>query len=195
MKQQISLSQYRAIDLTILTVFMVIAQCLIHFAASVWFPEQIYVVSPVAVITALVMMRWGPWAAVSAAVGGIAYTLFAGGSGDQMAIYGVGNLLSMGALVMVKLAGKERIRENVVYSLGFALCVQVLMLLGRAVVAALLGYGPDACLGFITTDTLSILFTLCGVWVVRRMDGLFEDQIQYLLRVQKEQTVEGREQL
>lgn len=195
MKRQISLSQYRNIDLIILAVILGVIQVMIHYAASVWFADQLYVVSPVAIVTALVMMRWGAWAAIHAMLGGIVYTAVAGGSVQQYLIYGIGNLLSLLALVMFRLLGKERIRENVIYSLAFGFVVQVLMLLGRAAIAAVLGFEWAACLGFITTDFLSVLLTLCGIWAVRRMDGLFEDQLQYLLRIQSEQSTEGREQL
>ena len=73
------------------------------------------------------------------------------------------------------------------------MCVQILMWLGRAAAACLLGFAPAACIGFITTDILSGLFTLVIVWVSRRVEGLFEDQKNYLLRIQKEQQVERGE--
>jgi len=110
MNRQISFGQYRAIDLSILSVLLVICQFLTHLATSFWFPEQL------------------------------------------------------------------------------------LMQLGRAALAAALGFPGAACLGFITTDILSILFTVFIVWTVRRIEGLFEDQKNYLLRIQKEQQVERGEQ-
>lgn len=187
--------QYRNMDLTMLAVILAVTQVLIHYAASVWYSDQLYVVSPVAIVTALVMMRWGPWSGIHAVLGGVVFTAAAGGSVQQYLIYGIGNLFSMLALLMIHLMGKDKIRENVVFSLGFGALVQLLMLLGRAAVAAVLGYGWSACLSFIMTDLLSVLLTLCAMLAVRRMDGLFEDQIQYLLRLQSEQSTEGREQL
>lgn len=195
MKRRISVSQYRTVDLTILAVILAVIQILIHFAASLWFRDQLYVVSPVAVVVALVMMRWNGYGAVHAVLGGVLYSILAGGTWEHMLIYGVGNLFALLALILFVIIGKEKVRQNVIYSLLFAFCTQVLMLLGRAAVAKILGFSWDACLGFITTDILSVLLTLCAVWAVRRMDGLFEDQIQYLLRIQQEQNVEGGEQL
>jgi hypothetical protein len=195
MKQQISLQQYRAIDLGILGVSMAVSQLLIQFAVSVWFPGQLYVVSPVAIIVALVMMRWGPWTAIHAALGGVLYAYFSGGQWQHFLIYGLGNAACLLALVMIRLLGKEKIRLSAVNTVIFGLLVQALMLAGRAGVAALLGFKPGECLGFITTDALSLLFTGCVIWGIRRVDGLFEDQIHYLLRVQSEQSTEGREQL
>ncbi len=198
MKQQISLSQYRSIDLIILAVVMVVCQFAIHMAVSVWFQgkmHMLYLISPVAVIAALVMMRWGPWSAIHAALGGVLYAYFSGGQWQHFLIYGLGNAACLLALVMIRLLGKEKIRLSAVNTVIFGLLVQALMLAGRAGVAALLGFKPGECLGFITTDALSLLFTGCVIWGIRRVDGLFEDQIHYLLRVQSEQSTEGREQL
>ena len=49
-----------------------------------------------------------------------------------------------------------------------------------------LGGPADGVLGFFTTDALSILFTLVILWIARRLDGVYEDQKHYLLRIQKE---------
>ena len=186
MNRQITLSQYRTIDLTILLVVQAISQFVLHYAATILYPDQLYVVSPIAIVVALVMMRWSGYAAIHAAVGGVLFALVAGGSWHHFLIYGLGNLFSMAALVMFKLFDKERIRKDSFLTLVFALATQGLMQLGRSAVAALLGYPAGICLGFITTDVLSILFTLVIVWSIRRVEGLFEDQKHYLLRTQSE---------
>ena len=194
MNRQISFSQYRQIDLIILTAVLAISQFFIHVASSFWFPEQLYVVSPVAAVVALVMMRWSGYAAVHAVFGGLFFTALSGGTWQHYIIYGAGNLLSLLALVMFKVYDKERIRQDAFLALAFALITQLLMQLGRAAVAAILGFPAAACLGFITTDLLSALFTLFIIWIVRRIEGLFEDQKHYLLRIQSEQKVERGEQ-
>ena len=194
MNRQISFSQYRSIDLIILTGILAISQFFIHVASSFWFPDQLYVVSPVAAMVALVMMRWSGYAAIHALFGGIFFTALSGGSWQHYIIYGGGNLLSLAALVMFKVFDKERIRQDTVLALTFALITQLLMQLGRAGIAGILGFSAAECLGFITTDVLSALFTLFVIWTVRRIEGLFEDQKHYLLRIQCEQKVERGEQ-
>lgn len=194
MERKISFEQYRAIDLSILSVVLVICQFLTHLATSFWFPEQLYVVSPVAGMTALVMMRWGGYAALPAVLGGVVFTALSGGNARHFLIYGGGNLVSLLALLMFKFYGKERIRKESFLAVVFAIAVQLLMQLGRAALAAVLGFPTAACIGFITTDILSILFTIFIIWTVRRIEGLFEDQKNYLLRIQKEQQVERGEQ-
>lgn len=194
MNRQISFEQYRSIDLTIMTGVLAISQFFIYAASSFWFPEQLYVVSPVAAMVALVMMRWSGYAAIHALFGGLFFTALSGGSWQHYIIYGAGNLLSLLALLMFKVCDKERIRQDAFLTLTFALITQLLMQLGRAGVAAVLGFPAAACIGFITTDILSALFTLFIIWIVRRVEGLFEDQKHYLLRIQSEQKVERGEQ-
>lgn len=194
MKNQISFSQYRTIDLSILMGFLALSQLLIHYATTLWFPDQLYVVSPVAGITALVMMRWSGYAAIHAALGGVVFTVLAGGGPAQMLIYGAGNLAGLAMLLMFRLFGKERIRKDAFLAVVFAVGVQLMMQLGRAGIAALLGHPAEVCVRFITTDVLSSLFTALIIWIVRRVEGLFEDQKLYLLRIQQEQSVERGEQ-
>lgn len=187
MNRQISLSQYRTIDLAILTGLMAVSQFVIHIAISRWHAEQTgYIVSPVAAVVALVMMRWSLWAAVPAALGGAILTLLSGGTAEQLLIYSAGNLLAMLAMLYLKLAGKERVRANAVLTLVFAALIQLLMQFGRAAVALLWGHPLAACWDFITTDAMSILFTMLIIWIVRRVEGLFEDQKHYLLRTAQE---------
>ncbi len=194
MNRQITLSQYRSIDLTILGVILAITQTVIYLAATTVYADQLYVVSTVGAVTALVMMRWDAWAAVHATLGGLLYAALAGGDWQHYIIYGAGNLLSLAGLGLFRLLGKEKIRKDALLSMLFAFCVQLLMQLGRAGIAFLFGHEAAICLRFITTDALSILFTVCIIWVVRRIEGLFEDQKNYLLRTQSERQVEGREQ-
>lgn len=194
MNRQISFSQYRAIDLSILSVVLAVCQFLTQMAVSFWFPEQLYVVSPVAGMTALVMMRWSGWAAIPAGLGGVLFVWLSGGNFQQMLIYVLGNLASLLALFLFKLFGKEKIRKDGFLAVVFAIAVQLLMQLGRAAMALVLGHSAEACIGFITTDILSMLFTVFIIWTARRIEGLFEDQKNYLLRIQREQQVERGEQ-
>ncbi len=186
MNKQISFSQYRTIDLGIMAVLLTVTQVLITVASTSWFRWELYVVSPVAVVTAIVMMRWGLWACLHAVLGGVVFAVASGGTLEHLAIYGFGNLLGLAAMLMMKYMGKERIRLSAFWTVTFALLVQLLMLLGRAAVAAIFGHSYGECLAFVTTDLLSVIFTGVILWVARRVDGLFEDQKHYLLRIQEE---------
>ena len=194
MKKQMTLGQYRAIDLAILGGVYGICEVLIYVASTFWYANELYIASPIAAVTAIVMMRWGGWAGIHAAAGGLLYAYLRQGSWQQLLTYGAGNLLALAALALLKLLGKERIRNSAFLSVMFGLCVQLLMQVGRGLVSALLGTAFDACIGYITTDILSTLLTLVIIWIVRKAAGLFEDQKPYLLRLESERhKVEGRE--
>lgn len=178
-------------DLVFFCVILAVTQTIITRAASGWFADQIYVVSPAAAVTAIVMMRWGLYAAIPAAVGGLVISLASGGSWIHILIYGAGNLAALGAMLLFRVWDRQAVRDKTGRSLGFAALVQGLMLLGRALAALLTGRGPEAAWGFITTDTLSIVFTMVVIWIARRVDGLFEDQKHYLRRIRNELDAEN----
>ena len=186
MNRHLTLEQYRNLDLFLFAVILILFETLIVNAGIRWYPDQLYTVSVTAAVTAIVMMRWGPWAAIHAVVGGVVYCLAAKGNSRQFLIYGVGNLFGLLSLLFFRFFGKDGIRGNVLFVLFYALCTWFFMQVGRACVAVLTGASLDTGLQFVTTDALSGLFTMVIVWITSRLDGVFEDQISYLLRVQKE---------
>ena len=191
MNRRLSFPQYRSIDLGLFALMLCVAELLIVRAARFWFADQLYTVSVVGAVTAIVLMRWGPWAGLHAALGGAVYVLASGGTTRQLVLYTVGNLLSLLMLLPRKALGAEKIRQDGVLSVCFGLAALLLMQLGRALMALLLGTPFRSCLGFFTTDSLSLLFTGLILWIARRLDGIFEDQKHYLLRVHKEEEKGG----
>ena len=196
MKRQLSLQEYRAIDLTLFAVMLALFEFLIvRFTTT-----SLYTVSLAAVITAIVYMRWGWWGAIHAALAGVLFCFYYSGVApadqpvrlEQYIIYTVGNLFSLAAVPLLKKQGEERVRGSVSRSLLFALSVILLMQGGRAVVALLLRVATtlEGALGYFTADALSILFTLVVTWIIRRLDGVFEEQRHYLTRVQQEREQE-----
>ena len=186
MNGQRSIRRYRAIDLSLFAFMLIVFETLIVTAATRWFPNEPYTVSVVAAVTAIVMMRWGYWAALHAALGGLVFCLASGAAARQYVIYCGGNLLGLAALAWIRAFGEERVRQDVFKSLLFGFSTLLLMQLGRGIIALAFGASPAAALGFITTDAVSYLFTLLIIWIVRRLDGVFEEQIHYLRRVRKQ---------
>ena len=185
-----TLKQYKRMDLFLFCVMLVISESVIVNAAIRWYPDQLYTVSVCAAIVSIVMMRWGWPAAIHAVLGGLVYCFWADGSPKQYLIYGAGNLLSLLSMFLIRLLGRERIRDNVLLVLLFAECTQLFMQAGRAFISVVMGSSIETAIRFITTDALSGLFTMVIVWIASRLDGLFEDQISYLLRVQRESEAE-----
>lgn len=191
MPHRYSLRQYRVIDLGFFALMLCAAETLIVTASSRWYPDQLYTVSLAGAVTAIVLMRWGPWAALHAALSGLVFALASHGSPRQILTYSVGNLLSLLTLLPLRRIGGERIRESAWRSVGFGLMTLLLMQLGRALVALLLGSPVQALPGFFTSDSLSLLFTGVLLWIARRLDGVFEDQKHYLLRVNTPEEEKG----
>ena len=74
--------------------------------------------------------------------------------------------------------------------MAYGLLTLLLMEAGRALLSLILGASPAAAAGFFTTDIISWLFTALILWIARRLDGIMEDQKQYLHRVAQEREEE-----
>ena len=182
--------QYRRIDLALFALLMAVCEYVIVRATNWWFPQQPFVVSLAAALTAIVYMRWGYWGAIHAVEAGIVFCLFSGATREQYIIYCIGNLLSLLAVVLLKKAGKEKMRKGLP-GLGFAALVLFLMQGGRALVALVVGSELAALPYFFTTDSLSYIFTLVIIWIAQKLDGIYEDQKHYLLRTQSQEEEKG----
>ncbi len=191
MNHSFSFRQYRAIDLGLFALLLFISETLIVRAARFWYSDQLYTVSAVAAVVAIVMMRWGKWAAIHTILGALVFCFNSGATGKQILIYCLGNLFGLLMLFPRRLLGWQKIRNDGFLSVCFGLLTLLLMQLGRALVAFVLGTPFQNCLGFFTTDALSLLFTGVIVWIARRLDGIYEDQKHYLLRIHKEEEKGG----
>jgi len=188
MRKQRTIQEYRTIDLSLFALMLALCEfVIIKVAGSGFFQNQLYTVSLAASVTTIVYMRWGAWGAVHAALSGFLFCLYSGGTGDQYVIYVLGNLFSLAAVPLLKGIGYEKVRLGQWLSMLFPLTVILLMQTGRAMVSLVLGASPNGVLGFFTTDILSDLFTLVVIWIARRLDGIYENQRHYLLRIQHEQ--------
>lgn len=187
MKHAISFKQYRGMDVFFFTSLLCICEGLIIFAATRWFPAQPYTLSLVPAVTAIVMMRWGLFAAIPSAAGAVIYCLLSGAGWQHYAIYMIGNLAALTLLPFIRRVTWKRIHDNVLLCMAYGLMTALIMQAMRAVISLILGCSAIAALGFITTDILSTLFSVLLCWMMRRLDGMLEDQEHYLIRVQKEQ--------
>ena len=186
MNRHLTFRQYRRLDLFLFALMLFISELLILTAGRKWFPDQLYSVSATAAVTAIVLVRWGAFAGIHALLGGLVFCFGLGASPRHFVIYCLGNELSLAALFLIRWLGAEKIRTDKLFTLAFALCVTALMWLGRALCALLFGSSLDVCLQFFTTDTLSGVFTMVIVWIASRLDGIFEPQKSYLLRLHRE---------
>ena len=186
-----TIRRYQSVDLMIWSILLLVFEFIVVKAGSVWFRNQLWTLSIIPALVAIVYMRWGVFGIFYSALGGIALCFASGASTQQYLIYTLGNMFSIVLLLMVKFIGKEKIRESVFASIIFALVSALSMQIGRGVVAALLGNGIGSVVTFITTDIISDLFALLIVCITRKLDGVFEDQISYLVRVNNEENDKG----
>lgn len=186
MEKRMSFNQYRLIDLGIFAVILIIFES-IASKAALSFTSQPYSISIVSAITCIIFMRWGIWGCFHAALGGFVYCFVTGGAADQYIIYMIGNLFSVAALLLLKRIGPDRVREKVFLSLLLSVLVSLLMQLGRGIVAVVFGASPNMIAGFVFTDSVSTLFAMVITGIVRKLDGVFEDQKSYLIRLNREE--------
>ncbi|MDE7379999.1 MAG: hypothetical protein K2N14_03000 [Clostridia bacterium] len=105
--------------------------------------------------------------------------------------YGVGNASLMLLLIAVKLLGKKRIASKWYFTALFVLCGWFIQNLTITVMNAICGFSFVSYLasnfGFGITGVLSLAMGLVISLVLRKLDGMYEDQIEYLKRVKGEQ--------
>lgn len=172
MKNGISFRQYRSIDLFLFLLMLTVSETVIVKASTVWIPGSVYVISPVAAVTTIVLLRWGPWAALHAAAGGLVYCLLLGGGLPQLGVYVLGNMGGMAGLLLGRFRNGDTLPRSTGALMALGLTVQGGMLLGRALMALVTGLGADMALKLIATDTLSFVFTLVVLWIAARVNGL-----------------------
>ncbi|MBR3795174.1 MAG: hypothetical protein IKK34_03995 [Clostridia bacterium] len=178
--------RYRMMDLCMFTVMMCICEALIVLASGSWFPHEPYMLSLTPAITAVVLVRWGAYAAFPALAGALTLCIASGAQPVQVLIYCTGNLLCLVLLPVLKRLTWRVLHEHVLLAMAYGAAAALLMQTGRAAAAWLCGMSAYVCAGFITTDVLSLLFSVLIVWICRRLDGMLEEQKHYLTRVHEE---------
>ena len=186
MKHQITFRQYRAMDLFIFTFLLCVCETLITLGATRWFPQEPWTLSLTPAITAVVMVRWGGFAAIPACLGALVFCLASGATLSQYAIYCVGNLAALALTQFLYRFGWKRLHDQVLLAILFGLLTALLMQAGRALMALILGTPLMLCGGFFTTDVLSALFAALVVWMARNLNGMLEEQKHYLRRIAEE---------
>lgn len=193
MQRQITFRQYRTMDLFLFSVLLCLSEALITLGANRWFPGAPFTLSLSCAVTAIVMVRWGVWAAVPLAAGSAVFCLvqgltFSGGiSWQQVLIYMLGSQAGLVMLVFLKKWGWQKIKESVLTAIGYGLLTALAMQAGRMILSVVLGSSLAVSAGFVTTDILSTLFSVLLVWIAARLDGLLEEQKHYLKRIQEEE--------
>ena len=182
----LTFNKYRIINIAVMTLMFSIAEILIVLGARRWFPELAYTLSLNILFMSLEIMRWRGFGCISAVAGGLVFSLASGANPKQIAIYCIGNLFAMAVLLFVKALGREKIRKDVVLTVLYVSLVFIAACAGRYLVSLVFGADAAMIVQFVTTDLLSYVFALVAVLAVRSSDGIFEDQKDYLFRLERE---------
>ena len=189
----ISFGQYRTTDLFLFAVIFVAFELLIRYAVSAFSSISFSSLVPVVV---LVLIRWGWPAAFYAAGGGLLYCLLNLGSEgflpSHYAVYIIGNLFICLLLLVNRYVGKKRIISKWYFSALYVLAAWLLAAFGRTIVAACFGFDFAATLVGQLSDLVTLGVAVVIILVMRRLDGMFEDQKAYLLRLDEERKAQAK---
>ena len=186
----ISIGQYRLTDLFLFAVILIVAELLAFYAPKLFPNNADFTFSLMVPIVLLVMMRWG-WPGAFYAVGdGLLVCLLNMGNEDfnnsLFGVYIIGNACIALLLLMTKFMGKERIAGKWYFSALFVVLGWLAVFFGRACTGACFGLGFVTVMQSQLWDLLSLAVALALILLLRRLDGMFEDQKHYLLRLEKE---------
>lgn len=188
-----SFKQYRLIDLFLFLLMYAICEYLVIKAATVWFDEP-YTISIMLPLLMIVMMRWDKYTIIHAVIYALLFVYYQNGNMAQYLIYLVGNLGFMLTIFYVNKIGKNKIKSSFLASTIYLLISYVMMELFRSI-ASIIFMKSDIriILQFLMSDMLSLVFAMLVIIVVKKQDGLFEDQKQYLYRldIEKKKTDGG----
>lgn len=186
MDNRITFKQYRNVDLLIFSIITAVGECIATLATSRWFVGQPMAISITLAMILIAMHRWSGFAAVVCAVGGAVFCIASSASAEQFLIYCGGNIFALISLIYFKLLSKSRVRSSFLLTLAYASTSYVTMTFGRWLISLPFGAGWTELVGFLVSDILSLLFAILILWTCRAVDGLVEDQKEYLFRLEKE---------
>ena len=188
---RMTFTRYRMMDLCIFTALLCVCEAMIVMASSIWFVQEPYMLSLTPAIVSVVMVRWGAYAAIPAAAGGLVLCLVSHAQPMQYLVYCAGNLLALALVPVIRKITWRALHENVLLAMAYGMLSALLMQIGRAAIAWLGGMPIGVSAGFITTDVLSLLFSVLVVWICRRLDGMLEEQKHYVKRIREEMLRSG----
>lgn len=185
---KISYNQYKLVDIFLFLVIMCVFETVNVFAIKQWFTDMLFSVSLMMTISLIVFVRWNLLGAIFPIVNGILYSALLGAPAETYVIYAVGNAFIIPVWFLFKFIPKEKLFSKWYLTLIYPAVAFVLLVLGRAAVAACFGYNFVEYLGtYVFAESLNGAFAIIVLLVLRKIGGMLEDQKTYLKRVAIEQ--------
>ncbi|MDE7440008.1 MAG: hypothetical protein K2N23_05840 [Clostridia bacterium] len=188
----ISFRQYKYTDLFFFALVLGLSELLVFCSFKFWFKTTIdkYYVNFMLAIALTVIMRWGWVGGIYAVADGVVLCAMQGGSWQSYLSYAIGCACILSVLLLTKFLGKEKIRGKWYFSLIYILVGWVSVNFGITCMGAILGANFLASLatsfGFGVYGGLSFALADAVIMILRKMNGMFEDQKHYLLRMDAE---------
>ena len=188
----VSLRQYKYTDLFFFALALGVSELLVFCAYNLWFRNTVdkFYINFMLAISLTVIMRWGWIGGMYAVVDGVVQCAIMGGTWQSYIIYMVGAACILSVLLLTKFVGKERISKKWYLTLAYAAVGWVSVNLGITCMNAIFGGNFVTSLGvnfgFGIYGALPFAGSLIALMIMRRLDGMFEDQKHYLIRKDKE---------
>ena len=192
----ISIKQYRLGDLFMFAIIAVIGE-LVCYYAQFWFPSAaFYTLNLMLPVITLVSVRWGWWGVILAAFEGVVYCLIRGGDWRLYITIVVSCAAIASELLAIKLIKEERLKKDWYWAFLIVLLGWVSVNIVRTCLfAAFYGDFVSALATFFGFSDCGLLALVMGeviILVCRRLDGLFENQKSYILRLKREREEQAR---
>lgn len=187
----VSYNQYKLVDVLLFIVIMSALEAVNVFAIKRWFPDMLFSVSLMFTVSLIVLVRWNFLAAIFPVLHGILYcaflSVFQPVGYELYIIYAVGNSFLLLSWFIFRLIPKQKLFSKWYLTLIYPAVAFVLVLFGRTLVAMCFGTGFTEALGsYFFTESLNIVFAIIALLILRRVEGMLEDQKSYLKRVARE---------
>ena len=187
----ISLRQYRLTDLFLFAGILIAFDLLAHFTPRLFGSAAFFTFTLTVPIVLMVMIRWG-WPCVLFAVGDGLFMSALNNtySWQSYLCYSLGFAAITLLLIPLKFIGKQKITGKWYFSVLFVVCAWLIMNFALTCFEAICGNDFAGMLvfniGLNATGMLSLAIGIVVILVVRRLDGMFEDQKHYLIRKDNE---------
>ena len=188
----ISFRQYKYTDLFFFALVLGLSELLVFCSYNYWFKSTIdkFYVNFMLAIALTVIMRWGWIGGLYAVLDGIILSAVGGGGWQRYLSYIIGTACILVVLLMTKFVGKEKIRSKWYLSLAYVLVGWASVNVGISCMSMIFGESISTALlvsfGYGVYGALPLAASIVVVMLLRRLNGMFEDQKHYLLRQDKE---------
>lgn len=187
----ISYNQYKLVDIMLFMVIMAALEAVNVFAIKKWFPDMTFAVSLMFTVSLIVLVRWNFLAAIFPVLHGVLFcafmSVFEPVGIDEYVIYAAGNSFILLSWFLFKFIPKEKLFSKWYFTIILPVIAFALVLLGRSAVAACFGNDFLKYLGnTFFAESLNAVFALLALIILRRANGMIEDQKTYLKRVARE---------